>query len=161
MSPSNPPGLSLGDIPDNMRQAARAKSTADLALDTGTSTLRVIHLSNIVLRQRNMIYADRQPLTVGDSIGHLINLALTAFGLYINSTELSRRVGANEPQVHKKLDPAQVAVRAVAIGLGLAEAKNGRTLIKKRVLSTYGRVYQTLASVTTAAQLGLSIRSAM
>lgn len=165
MSSGNSNSPSLQEIHDKLREAVQTKPTTELAINAGAGALRAAHMANLILRQKNVMYADGQRLSLGANIGHGITLALVALGLYTTGTEIARRAAGIQPPRSRvsrtKLDPARVAVESTAIGLSLAEVKNGRTLIKKRALSTYGRVYQTLSSGAATARLALHIRAAM
>ncbi len=163
MSPSNPPEPSPKDILEEVRKSTQSLSTTDLVMTTGMNTLRAVHLSTTLLRQRNMIYADGRRLSIIDNIGHLIGLALTTVGLRVSSSEIARRTNTMQPPRNtencKKPSPTSLVLGVGALGVSLAEVKSGRTLFKKRQMSTYGRAYQTLSTAIGAAQLALRSRA--
>ncbi|USN96124.1 MAG: hypothetical protein H6797_03535 [Candidatus Nomurabacteria bacterium] len=156
--------FSLQEFRDNMKQSTQEKSGLSLTIDAVASVFRALHISNTLLRQRNLLYKDSQSLTFRDNFGYVISLAMAGVSLYAAGMELTRRAENGQSLLatehNEQVDATSTITSAVAIGFNAAEVKNGRTVFKKRQYSTYGRVYVAFTSTVSAAQLALRLATA-
>jgi hypothetical protein len=154
---------SLRDLREKAEQALRERSGAELVLNICSSAIRSAFSLHLLLRQRNLMYADRRRLSLADNVGHAFVLLATTNELYACSREFARRVISIEPPRSSRgeqLNLVVIANSAAVTGVSLAEVKNGRTLFKKRQLSTYGRVSEAVSAATSATRLALKLRAA-
>ena len=151
----------MDEVDEKMKRSAHDRSGLSLTIAIAANSLRIVHISRTLLSQRNLMFADSQPLRARDNIACLLSLAMTSVGMYVSGIELVRRAKDGQSllsiESNEKVDSASAVSNAVSIGLCIAEVKNGRTLIKKRQYSTYGRIYTALTGSVSAAQFVLRL----
>lgn len=157
---------SLQEVRAALRKNVQKESNLSLVVRTGANTVRGLHNAHVLVRQRNVVFADAQPLKPRDNVLFGVQLVLCAVNAYHSWSELKKRAEPGQPprEVSDEqgvIDPGLVAGSVVGIGLNLRSAKTGQALYKKRPLSRYGRAYQSYLVALQAAQLGLHLRTAV
>lgn len=138
--------------------------TPMLVMSCGAGAIRLTQTLVTLLRFRNAQYTDDRSLTGWEAFGHVLTLMSAASGLYFANRELTRRLrgapasplvlqqAAKLKAVPQSEEAVGLATTVALAAAALVEALRGRTLIKHRALSSYGRAYQLALTSVVAVQ---------
>lgn len=151
-------------VDDKLAETLQSKSGPEMVLNTVACVVRSAHISRTLILQRHTVFADASPLPTTVKVLHAVGLGASLIGLSINGREIARRVRADQSLLAiepiEKIEPDRISNAAVDFGFSYIRGVQGRTLFKKRQLSTYGRAYAAFGASIIAARLGLHLYAA-